>query len=90
MSESIARLLHEAYERQAVENGWETQVASRKFWDEVPEANRNTMIAMVEEVFPSLMISAYAAGYITGVDDPKGEKRHWMLEFHDWFRKEYP
>lgn len=89
MSERIAKLLHDAYERHAQTNGWETQAASRKHWDEVPEANRNTMIAMVDEILPGLMISAYAAGYILGVDDPEGRKYHWLVEFHKWFRKEY-
>jgi hypothetical protein len=35
--------MHNAYETAAVKLGWETQEASRKTWDEVPEKNKETM-----------------------------------------------
>lgn len=47
-AEEIARAFHEAYERLAPQYGYETREASAKPWDEVPENNRNLMIATVQ------------------------------------------
>jgi len=39
----MCRLLHEEYERAAIEEGWVTQAKSRVPWSDVPEANQRTM-----------------------------------------------
>jgi hypothetical protein len=53
-AEEVARLFHEAYERLAPEHGYRTRKASAKPWDEVPEDNRNLMIATAAEVLRQL------------------------------------
>lgn len=45
--ESIARAFHEAYERLAPEHGYETREASAVPWEDVPEANKSLMVAVV-------------------------------------------
>ena len=46
--EAACEVMHDAYERAAVGAGWETQVASRKPWADVPEANKATMRVAVK------------------------------------------
>jgi hypothetical protein len=48
--EQVARQFHEAYERLAPSFGYETRKASAVPWEDVPENNRNLMIAVVKEV----------------------------------------
>ncbi len=45
--ESIAAAFHREYEERALGYGYETRKASRVPWDEVPEANRALMEAVV-------------------------------------------
>ena len=47
-SEMIAKSFHEAYENLAPNFDYETREASAKPWDQVPEHNRNLMIATVQ------------------------------------------
>jgi hypothetical protein len=49
-AERIASQFHEAYERLAPEFDYNTREASAVPWEEVPEANRNLMIAVVNEL----------------------------------------
>jgi len=44
--EEVARWLHETYEQEAVMNGWQTQPLTRVDFDDLPKANRDTMIAL--------------------------------------------
>lgn len=53
-AEIIAQMFHEAYEALAPEYGYRTREASAKPWDEVPENNRNLMIATVTAVLRRL------------------------------------
>lgn len=48
--EAMCEVMHDAYERAAASEGWETQERSRKPWAEVPEANRRTMRVAVRAV----------------------------------------
>lgn len=41
--EKLCIIAHNAYERTATEVGWITQAGSRRYWPEVPEANKQTM-----------------------------------------------
>lgn len=50
MSEELARAFHEAYERLAPSFGYETRKASAVPWEQVPEQNRNLMIAVAGEI----------------------------------------
>ncbi|MHA2403290.1 MAG: hypothetical protein ACXADH_09900 [Candidatus Kariarchaeaceae archaeon] len=45
--EFIARAFHEAYEELAPSFGYETRKKSRVDWKDIPENNRNLMIATV-------------------------------------------
>lgn len=45
--EKACEVMHDAYEKAAVEAGWETQQRSRVPWADVPEANKATMRAAV-------------------------------------------
>lgn len=45
--ETACEVLHDAYEKAAIGEGWKTQIASRKPWTDVPEANKATMRAAV-------------------------------------------
>lgn len=49
-AEPIAKAFHEAYERLAPRHGWQTQVRSRVDWADVPQENRDLMIAVVSEL----------------------------------------
>lgn len=49
-AERIAKAFHEAYESLAPEHGYETREASAKPWEEVPENNRELMVAVVERL----------------------------------------
>jgi hypothetical protein len=81
-------MLHDAYERHALTNGWETQAASRKHWEDVPEANRNTMLAMVEEVLPSILEEAFEAGYELAMYHD-GRTALPEPDFKEWYGKNY-
>lgn len=48
--EKLAQLFHELYERLAPAHGYETRRESAKPWSEVPEKNRELMIAVCEEI----------------------------------------
>lgn len=54
LAEEVARMFHEAYEALAPDFGYATREASAKPWEEVPEKNRNLMIATVKEVLRRL------------------------------------
>ncbi len=54
-AEQIARRFHEAYERLAPDYGYKTREASAVTWEEVPETNRQLMIATVSEVMSGLL-----------------------------------
>lgn len=49
-AENLARRFHETYERLAPQFGYETRRESAKPWEEVPEQNRNLMIAVCAEI----------------------------------------
>ncbi|GAB3251021.1 hypothetical protein [Kineosporia babensis] len=52
--EHLCEVMHDAYEKAAAGNGWETQAASRKPWTDVPEANKATMRAAVTALLKEL------------------------------------
>lgn len=49
-AEFIAKAFHESYERQAPDFNYKTRFVSAVTWEEVPEHNKNLMIAVVEEL----------------------------------------
>jgi hypothetical protein len=49
MIEMMARTMHDAYERAALRNGWETQERSRVPWEDLPAVNRQTMLDALSE-----------------------------------------
>lgn len=55
--EQACEVMHDAYEKAAVGAGWETQQASRKPWDDVPEANKTTMRAAVSALLDHLALN---------------------------------
>lgn len=52
--ERACEVMHDAYERAAADEGWETQERSRKPWPDVPEANKATMRAAVRALIEHL------------------------------------
>lgn len=48
--EAVARAFHEAYERLAPQFGYRTREASAVPWEDVPQANRDLMVATVASV----------------------------------------
>lgn len=69
---SIARLFHEVYENLAPSFDYETRESSAKPWTEVPENNRNLMVATVERVMDALGIEA-DKGQFAIWPDPTGK-----------------
>jgi hypothetical protein len=55
-AEKIAKEFHEAYERLAPTFSYETRKASAKPWEEVPNNNRNLMIAVCQELLDNGVI----------------------------------
>jgi hypothetical protein len=53
-AEDLARAFHETYERLAPQFGYQTRPDSAKRWDEVPENNRNLMIAVAAAILPEI------------------------------------
>ncbi len=47
-AEQIAQAFHEAYERLAPDFGYKTREASAKPWADVPEQNKQLMVAVVQ------------------------------------------
>lgn len=45
-AEALAKRFHETYERLAPDFGYETRLDSAVPWDDVPEQNRNLMVAV--------------------------------------------
>lgn len=56
-AEAIAQAFHETYERLAPEHGYETRKASAVPWEQVPEQNRNLMVAVVAELLDTGVIT---------------------------------
>ena len=54
-AETVARMFHDTYERLAPEHGYRTRKASAVPWDQVPQANRELMIATSREVLAFLV-----------------------------------
>ncbi|SRR6266704_547369 len=48
--EQLAQKFHETYEQLAPEHGYKTRKESAKPWSEVPENNKNLMIAVCTEI----------------------------------------
>lgn len=52
--EELAQMFHEAYERLASQYGYGTRPESAKPWEEVPEANKQLMIAVASVILQCL------------------------------------
>ena len=77
--EALARRFHDTYERLAPDHGWQTQESTRaKPWEEVPEHNRQLMLATIEALLDDGSIevgSGLLAGFPTSVADRWGALR---------------
>lgn len=49
--ETLCIIMHEAYEDAAKESGWETNLASRVEWEDVPQANKIAMYHAVSTLW---------------------------------------
>lgn len=58
LAEAVAQLFHESYERLAPEYNYQTRPASAVPWSQVPENNRELMIAVAEHVLSRLQAVA--------------------------------
>jgi len=59
-AEELARVFHEAYERLAPSFGYETRRESAVPWEEVPENNKQLMIAVCKELLDRVFASPAA------------------------------
>lgn len=50
-------VMHNAYEEAAIANGWATQESTRVPWNELPQANRDTMRASVRALLSFLTLA---------------------------------
>lgn len=57
--EDLARLFHEAYERLAPEYGYKTREETAVSWSDVPDANKNLMIAVCKEILDTHVVLVY-------------------------------
>ena len=53
-AEELAQLFHEEYERRAPEFGYETRKLSAVPWEDVPEQNKQLMVAVAEFIIKKL------------------------------------
>lgn len=60
-ADSIAAAFHEAYERLAPSFGYKTRDESAVPWEQVPEANRRLMCAVVEDLMSQDVIAVVRA-----------------------------
>lgn len=75
-AERIAKSFHEAYERLAPEHGYETREASAKPWDEVPDQNRELMVAVVEQLLSQGDIEY---GVLADASGPQGPRAQFEI-----------
>jgi protein-tyrosine-phosphatase len=61
-AEEVARKFHETYESLAPEHGYKTREASAKPWSEVPQQNKDLMIAVVQALLDSRVIATTGGG----------------------------
>lgn len=54
--EAFAEYLHEEYEAAAADAGWDTQDGTSVDFDELPEANRETMLGLARRVSRRFLI----------------------------------
>ena len=52
--EKLAKIFHDAYEKIAKKQGWNTQKSCKVEFDDLPEANKKTMILTAAEVINKL------------------------------------
>jgi hypothetical protein len=57
-AERVAQAFHESYERQAPEHGYKTRDASAVPWQDVPDQNKELMIAVVQDLIDAGVIIA--------------------------------
>lgn len=57
-ADEIAQAFHETYERLAPDHGYATREASARPWAELPERNKDLMIAVVAELLDRRVINA--------------------------------
>jgi hypothetical protein len=60
-SETVAKLFHEQYERLAPSYGWKTNPSSACAWENLPHANRELMVHVVNVVLDAIGYSRPAA-----------------------------
>jgi hypothetical protein len=70
--EQFCEAFHDAYERAAVNEGWQTQTRSRQPWAYVPAENKATMRAAAREVLArhDADVIEKCAGLVAGYGQP--------------------
>lgn len=61
--EFCCEVMHDAYERAAVAEGWETNTTSRVPWNDVPPANQATMRTAMRALLDELGLHLEIRGY---------------------------
>lgn len=70
LAERMARASHVIYNRMAAVNGWATQESTRVDFDELPDANRRTMIA-TEKARLEAGVNLPGPAVLAGIEEAK-------------------
>ena len=67
LADRLARLFHETYERYAPDFGYETRKDSAVPWEDVPQQNKDLMVAVADHVLDQVL--TLIGTYVDGDDD---------------------
>jgi hypothetical protein len=82
--EQLAHLFHDTYEHLAPQFGYETRKESAKRWSEVPDQNKQLMIAVCGEIMP-IIVRSYAQPESVKAQDEARSQVRMVLEFVEHF-----
>lgn len=71
--EQLAQLFHQFYEEEAPKHNYKTRATSRTTWDNVPDNNKNTMIATANRVIKKMFDEGWPNDEIERVADEVDE-----------------
>ena len=62
-AEELAKIMHNEYESEAIKNNWKTQENCRVPFEDLPEENKQTMIAVAKGILEKVSLAALCAYY---------------------------
>jgi len=81
----LAEWLHDNYEELAKANDWQTQEITRVKFDDLPQANKNTMLALADRLHNTFLIIARQA-LVSGqlqLPSERFDAEDWLGEHKD-------